>query len=274
VSTAIATGDDYKDETQRQWDNDPCGSHYVAGASRHTLEWFTKIEEHRYGEYGPWMPELMEFAQHGGQDVLEIGGGMGTDLAQFARHGARVTDVDLSSGHLQIAQENFALRGLTGRFVHQDAETLPFADGSFDLVYSNGVLHHTPNTAEVIGEIFRVLRPGGKVIAMVYAENSLIFWRNIAWAHGVVDTMLERYSIGEVMSRTVEFSEIGSRPLVKVYSAKRLRGLFRQFDGISVQKRQMVSGEVPRLLSRVPARWVARLAGWNLIIKAHKPQHA
>jgi hypothetical protein len=61
---------------------------------------------------------------------------------------------------------------------------------------------------------------------MFYAENSLIFWRNIAWGHGLVDTMLEQYSIGEVMSRTVEFSEIGSRPLVKVYSAKRLRRMF------------------------------------------------
>jgi len=273
TATRIETGDDYKDETQRQWDNDPCGSHYVSGTPRHTLEWFTKVEAHRYGEYGPWMPDVMEFARHGGEDVLEIGGGMGTDLAQFARHGARVTDVDLSVGHLQLAQENFALRGLTGRFVHQDAEKLPFPDASFDLVYTNGVLHHTPNTSEVIDEIFRVLRPGGKVIAMFYAENSLIFWRNIAWGHGLVDTMLEQYSIGEVMSRTVEFSEIGSRPLVKVYSAKRLRRMFGRFESISVQKRQMVPGEVPRVLRRVPARWIARFAGWNLIIKAHKPRH-
>jgi ubiquinone/menaquinone biosynthesis C-methylase UbiE len=272
VASAIATGDAYKDETQRQWDNDPCGSHYVKDTPRHTLDWFTKVEDHRYGEYGPWMPEVMEFAGHAGEDVLEIGGGMGTDLAQFARHGSRVTDVDLSVGHLQLARENFELRGLTGRFVHQDAETLPFPDASFDLVYSNGVLHHTPNTSQVVDEIFRVLRPGGKVIAMFYAENSLIFWRNIAWGHGLVDAMLEQYSIGEVMSRTVEFTEIGSRPLVKVYSARRLRRLFGRFGGISVTKRQMVNGEVPRVLSRIPAKWVARVAGWNLIVKAHKPR--
>ena len=81
----------------------------------HTLEWFVKTEAHRYGDYAPWMPEVMEFAQHAGEDVLEIGGGMGTDLAQFAAHGARVTDVDLSGGHLELAQENFELRGLAGR---------------------------------------------------------------------------------------------------------------------------------------------------------------
>jgi glycosyltransferase involved in cell wall biosynthesis/ubiquinone/menaquinone biosynthesis C-methylase UbiE len=274
VAAGLDTGDAYKDETQRQWDNDPCGSHYVTGTPRHTLDWFTKVEDHRYGEYGPWMPEVMEFSRHAGEEVLEIGGGMGTDLAQFAKHGARVTDVDLSSGHLQLAQENFELRGLQGRFVHQDAETLPFPDNSFDLVYSNGVLHHTPNTPLVVDEIFRVLRPGGRVIAMFYAENSLIYWRNIVWGHGLVDTMLEQYSIGEVMSRTVEFTEIGSRPLVKVYSAKRLRRLFHRFEQIAILKRQMVPGEVPRILARVPARWIARGAGWNLIIKARKPSRS
>jgi hypothetical protein len=49
--------------------------------------------------------------------------------------------------------------------------------------------------------------------------------------------------------------------------------MFGRFDGISVQKRQMVPGEVPRVLRRIPARWIARFAGWNLIIKARKPRH-
>ena len=71
---------------------------------------------------------------------------MGTDLAQFALHGARVTDLDLSSGHLELAKENFAVRGLQGAFVQHDAESLVFDDNTFDVVYSNGVLHHTPNT--------------------------------------------------------------------------------------------------------------------------------
>jgi hypothetical protein len=106
---------------------------------------------------------------------------------------------------------------------------------------------------------------------MFYAENSLIFWRNIVFGHGVRDTMLEQYSIGEVMSRTVECSEIGSRPLVKVYSANRLRRMFSRFERLSVSKRQMVPGEVPRLLARVPVRWVGRAAGWNLIVKGYKP---
>src|SRR5262245_28090592 len=142
----LSTGDDYKDEVQNQWDNNPCGSQYGKQAQPHTLEWFKEIERHRYQDYAPWMVETMEFALHSGKKLLEIGGGIGTDLAQFARRGADVTDIDLSAGHLTLAQENFRLRGLHGRFIHHDAENLPFDDNSFDVVYSNGVIHHTPNT--------------------------------------------------------------------------------------------------------------------------------
>jgi len=202
--------------------------------------------------------------------VLEVGGGMGTDLAQFARHGAIVTDVDLSEGHLQLAQENFRLRGLTGRFVHHDAESLPFDDGSFDLVYSNGVIHHTPNTARAVAEILRVLKPGGRVIAMVYAENSLQYWRNLVWHYGLKSGDLATKSMAEIMSRTVERSGTDARPLVKVYTRERLRSLFRAFGGIRIVQRQISPELVPRRL-RTLMPLVERVAGWNLIIKAMKP---
>jgi glycosyltransferase involved in cell wall biosynthesis/ubiquinone/menaquinone biosynthesis C-methylase UbiE len=269
---AVQTGQVYKDEVQRQWDNDPAGSHYVKKASPHTLEWFLEAEAYRYGEYAPWMHETMEFERHSGERVLEIGGGMGTDLAQFARHGALVTDLDLSSGHLELAKENFRLRGLSGEFVLHDAETLVFDDNMFDLVYSNGVLHHTPNTREVVREIFRVLKPGGRAIVMMYAENSLHYWRNLVWAIGLKDHELDRCSMGEIMSGAVERSDNASaRPLVKVYTKRRLRRLFDGFVEMGIVQRQMVPDEVPRLLARVPVGTLGTIMGWNLIIKARKP---
>jgi glycosyltransferase involved in cell wall biosynthesis/ubiquinone/menaquinone biosynthesis C-methylase UbiE len=269
----VATGDRFKDEVQRQWDNDPAGSHYVERAAPHTLEWFLEAEAYRYGDYAPWMPRTMEFAAHAGEDVLEIGGGMGTDLAQFALNGARVTDLDLSAGHLELAKENFRLRGLEGTFVHHDAETLPFPDNRFDVVYSNGVLHHTPNTRAAVGEIRRVLRPGGQAIVMVYAENSLIYWRNLVWAIGLQEGRLSHASMGEIMSWAVERSDnAGARPLVKVYTRRRLAALFDGFTDVRIEQQQLIPGEVPRILARVPRRWLARLLGWNLVIKARKPR--
>ncbi len=269
----IATGDAYKDEVQRQWDNDPAGSHYVKEAERHTLEWFLEVEAYRYKEYAPWMHETMEFAKHAGERVLEVGGGIGTDLAQFARHGAVVTDLDLSAGHLALARENFERRGLPGTFVLHDAETLPFDDGSFDLVYSNGVIHHTPNTRDVVREIYRVLKPGGRAIIMVYAENSLHYWRNLVLAIGLKEGQFNHQSIGDIMSAAVERSDNASaRPLVKVYTKRRLRHLFEQFADIEIVQRQMVPAEAPRLLSRVPVSLLGRMMGWNLVIKARKPR--
>ena len=273
-SPAIETGDAYKDEVQRQWDNDPAGSHYVKAASPHTLPWFLEAEAYRYREYGPWMAETMEFARHSGRRVLEIGGGMGTDLAQFAQHGALVTDLDLSSGHLELAKENFRLRGLAGEFVLHDAESLVFDDDTFDVVYSNGVLHHTPNTRQVVREIFRVLKPGGRAIVMMYAENSLHYWRNLVWAIGLKEGQLGQYSMGEIMSRSVERSDnAAARPLVKVYTKKRLMKLFDGFADVEIVQRQMVPAEVPRLLTWVPLPTLGKLMGWNLVVKARKPKH-
>jgi len=268
----ITTGDAYKDQVQKQWNSDPAGSHYVVESAAHTKEWFLEAERHRYGAYAPWMPATMEFDRHGGQEVLEIGGGMGTDLAQFAAHGARVTDLDLSSGHLTLAKENFVVRGLRGRFIQHDAETLVFDDDSFDVVYSNGVLHHTPNTRRVVQEIRRVLRPGGLAIVMVYAEDSLHYWRNIMWNIGLREGQLRRYSMGELMSRTVERSDnAAAHPLVKAYTRRRLRELFAGFERISIVQRQLEPRAGPKTLKFVSRQRLGTIMGWNLVLKARKP---
>jgi ubiquinone/menaquinone biosynthesis C-methylase UbiE len=269
ATASITTGDAYKDQAQNQWNQNPVGSQHARESQPHTLEWFREVERHRYSEYAPWMPEAMEFASHANQDVLEIGGGIGTDLAQFAINGARVTDIDLAIGHLRLAEENFRLRGLPGRFIHHDAESLPFDDRSFDVVYSNGVLHHTPNTAAVVREILRVLRPGGRAIVMLYAERSLHYWRKLVWQLGVKEGALDRISMGEIMSRTVERSANDARPLVKVYSKARAAALFKDFARVEILQRQLEPGELPASL-RWALPYIERRWGWNLIIKADK----
>jgi glycosyltransferase involved in cell wall biosynthesis/ubiquinone/menaquinone biosynthesis C-methylase UbiE len=269
----VNTGDAYKEEVQNQWNNNPVGSHYAKAARPETLEWFHEVEAYRYGQYAPWMPKVMEFDRHAGHEVLEIGGGLGTDLSQFARHGACVTDLDLSAGHLALAQQNFALRGLQGRFVHQDAEELPFPDASFDLVYSNGVLHHTPNTRRVVGEIYRVLKPGGRAIVMMYAENSYHYWHKLVWILGLNERRLNRYSMAEIMSRHVEITDKIGRPLVKVYTPATLRKLFDQFSDRRIYQRQLIRDELPHFVRKwAPLGVAGRFAGWNIIIKAAKPR--
>lgn len=272
AAVRVDTGDAYKEQVQDQWNHNPVGTHYATHTEPHTLEWFQEVEAYRYGTYAPWMPSMMEFDRHSGHEVLEIGGGVGTDLSQFARHGAHVTDLDLSAGHLAHARENFERRGLKGRFVHHDAESLPFPDNTFDLVYSNGVLHHTPNTTHVAAEIRRVLKPGGRIIIMMYAEWSSHYWRELVGRLGLERDLLKRLSMGEIMSRYVEISQNDARPLVKVYTAARLKALFDGFENKVVYKRQLLASERPRWASWMPLELAGRVMGWNVILKARKPQ--
>lgn len=118
-----------------------------------------------------------------------------------------------------------------------------------------------------------MLKPGGKAIIMVYAENSLHYWRNLVWTIGIKENKLQVRSMGEIMSRAVERSDnAAARPLVKVYTAGRLRKLFAGFEDIEILQRQMLNDEKPRLLARVPTRVFEHRIGWNLIIKARKPR--
>lgn len=262
-----------KREVRNQWNNDPCGSHYVSTNEElgvKSLEWFQAVEKHRYNDYAPWMPKIIGFEKYKNKKVLEIGGGLGTDLVQFAKHGAFVTDIDLSTGHLRHALQNFALRELPGEFNVGDAEALPYADNSFDLVYSNGVIHHTPQTQKVIDEMFRVLKPGGEIVCMVYAQNSLHFWVNIFFWYGLRRGELLDHSVNEIMSKEVEVSSTGATPLVKVYTGRRLKKMFSRFGEVDVCKRQMVLAEVPKLLRFIPLGILERLLGWNLIVRATK----
>ena len=132
------------------------------------------------------MPRVMGFGKFRGARLLEIGCGMGTDLLQFARGGARCTGVDLTPRSVEITRHRFRLYGMDGAFMIADGERLPFASESFDVVYSNGVLHHTPDTAGAIREVHRVLRPGGVARVMLYHRNSLKYWSEIVLRRGLL----------------------------------------------------------------------------------------
>src|ERR1041385_1659202 len=162
--------------SREQWSQDPCGAEYDRDHPLGTREFFDTIEQHRYSEYAPWMPTVMGFDRFAGAHLLEIGCGMGSDLVQFARGGAICTGVDITPRSIEIARHRFALYGQPGNFAVADAEHLPFSDESFDVVYSNGVLHHTPDTAAAVRELHRVLRPGGTARVMLYHRQSLCYW--------------------------------------------------------------------------------------------------
>ena len=263
-----------KIRAREQWGQDPCGAEYEREHELGTREFFEGVEKYRYQEYAPWMPRVMGFDQFRGARLLEIGCGMGSDLLQFARGGARCVGIDLTPRSVEITRHRFKLYDAAGAFMIADGEHLPFASETFDVVYSNGVLHHTRDTAGAIREVHRVLRPGGTAKVMLYHRNSLNYWFEIILRRGLLGgEFLRGRSAEEIMSRVIEFSDHDARPLVKVYSRKQARALFSEFRDVHVDVEQLMRDELRFLSPAVSERRLHKLAnriGWNVIVTATK----
>ena len=129
----------------------------------------------------PHIMQFVPFTEMRCKEVLEIGCGAGVDGSLFAASGARYTGVDLTSLAILASRRYFEMLGMSGVFQVENAEQLGFRDSSFDVVYSYGVLHHTPNPAKAVHEIHRVLRPGGKVYLMLYHRHSVNYLRILSY---------------------------------------------------------------------------------------------
>jgi SAM-dependent methyltransferase len=137
-------------------------------------EFFAETEAYRF-EKLHYLPLLVDFAGYRGQKLLDVGCGLGNDLARFAQGGAVVTGVDLTPRAIELASANFAQRGLKGDFQVMNGEALGFPDASFDVVYCHTVLHFTPDPERMVREIHRVLKPGGLAILMTVNRRSWLF---------------------------------------------------------------------------------------------------
>jgi SAM-dependent methyltransferase len=266
-----------KRETQKQWSRDPCGAVTARDVEIGSWEFYRRVEADRYQSYAPWMKEVMGFSRHAGKRVLEIGPGLGTDHAQFARAGAEMYALDLTAVHLEHTRRRFDLEGLATRPVRGDAEDLPLADGSFDVVYSFGVLHHTPSTARAVREIHRVLRPGGLAIVGLYHKHSAFYWVYTLLLRGVLRGGLWRRGYRRLMAE-IEYRSPGSDavPLVKVVSRRECRRLFAPFSSLAIRTHHFDLNHALPLVPPTRGRWreaVERLGapwGWYLTVFARK----
>src|SRR5262245_51807964 len=145
------------------WDDNPVAAAAIR-ADLGTTEYFAAFDTLREsGDCEPraFSEEIHGYSKSAGVSVLDVGCGNGYVLSHYARHGARVSGVDITPTAVQLSQRRFELAGLEGRFDVIDGERLPYPDGAFDVVCSMGVLHHVSDPAPLVDEIYRVLKPGG-----------------------------------------------------------------------------------------------------------------
>jgi SAM-dependent methyltransferase len=158
------------------WDARPCN---IRHSSRPvgSREYFDEVEQRKHF-VEPHIPGFAQFERWRGKRVLEVGCGIGTAAVNFARHGADYTGVELSKTSLDLTRQRFDVNGLTGRLILCNAEQLSahVEANPYDLVYSFGVIHHSPNQRAIVEEIRKVVRDDGEFRCMLYARNS---WKDV-----------------------------------------------------------------------------------------------
>lgn len=157
---------------EEYWDNRPCNirhSNRLLGSK----EYFDEVEMRKY-KVEPHIPAFADFPKYNGKKVLEVGCGIGTDAVNFVRQGALYTGLELSSESLRICQKRMNVFGLNARLIKLNAEKISPGEvgNGFDLVYSFGVIHHSPDPKLIISKIANVLKPDGELKLMLYAKNS------------------------------------------------------------------------------------------------------
>jgi SAM-dependent methyltransferase len=297
---AIDANADLKERVRAFWQAHPCGTKF-SDAEMGTPEFFERVEAHRYDK--EWhIPGAAGFAGTRGLRVLEIGCGLGTDGAQFAKAGADYTGIDLTEAAIDLARTRFEVSGLKGEFRVADAENLDFADDSFDRVYAHGVLHHTPDTARAVAEIHRVLKPGGRAAVMLYHRGSYNYRVGIrilrrAGArllksengmriiHRLTGEPIESLREHAGLLRSSSNGYLGSdeflsqstdgagNPLARVYSRREARELFGNFREVKLRAYFLNKRFIPLIGKLLPRGFESALAsrwGWHLWIYATK----
>ncbi len=202
-----------KEATQAYWDENVT-NWKVATQDHDTLGFFEELEEYRF-EKLHYLPKLVNFAGYEGKQLLDVGCGLANDTSRFARGGALVTGIDLSSRAATLSQRNFELRGLEGTFKQMDGGNLEFADNSFDVVYCHTVLHFAYNPEAIIKEIHRVLKPGGQAIIMTVNRHSwlMVMHKLMGVEIDYLDSpVFHPYTISEFRNLLRPFSQVNIIP--------------------------------------------------------------
>jgi len=266
-----------KQQVRDFWQAAACGEVYAQGASlRERLDTQART---RYA-LEPYLARFARFEDGRSLDVLEIGVGMGADHLEWARRSPRsLTGVDLTAQAVELTRARLGLHGFRSRLLRTDAEQLPFRAGSFDLVYSWGVIHHSPDTPAAVREIRRVLRPGGRARVMIYQRRSLV--GAMLWLRYALLAGRPELSLTEVYARQLE------SPGTKAYTPAEARAMFSGFDAVELRSElspgdllegaagQRHGGVLLQAARRIYPRWavkrVLRGLGLHLMIEATRP---
>jgi len=228
-------------------------------------EFYQDADNFRY-KFEPYVIDLIKSFASKGKLILEVGCGMGTDSRLISRLDADIVSLDLSMRNVSFSLKGMSLLGLKGKGVNSDAENLPFRDGTFDIVYSYGVLHHTPDTQKAINEVYRVLKPNGKAVIMLYHKG---------YAYYALLLMHGYKKILGIYNKDRLTSQYDHTPLSRMYSKQEIKRIFCNYRNLKlsvVTYGGIQAHALLKYLYKAFQRWnfLMRNFGSFLIIEAEK----
>jgi len=250
-----------------------------------TKEYFDEVEARKY-LVEPHIPRLAEFERWNGKKVLEIGCGIGTDTINFARHGAQVTAVDLTEKSLEVARQRAKLFGLESqiRFIQADAEQLSrfVPVEPYDLIYSFGVIHHTPHPHRVLDEIRKYLKRDSSVRIMVYNRWSWkVFWILFVYGKGQfwkLDRLIAQHSEAQTgCPVTYSYSRAGGKNLMAQHGLRVTKSFVDHIFPYHIREYTQYKYKKVWYFRWMPNplfRALERLLGWHLCLIAQPNEPA
>ncbi len=275
---------------QSFWQEHPCGDFLVGGLDKafkgDCEQFFVEYDRYRYTHEGHILTALDQFDWKG-KKVLEIGLGQGADSAQLIKRGAQWSGLDLTQAAVDRVRLRAEVEGLAIDDVKVgSALDNPYPDASFDIVFSHGVLHHIPEIGRAQAEIARVLKPGGKLIIMMYARYSLNYQVSIRIVRRVILALAvllglplpERHELHRENAKKVGLwnylkldnfihrsTDGAGNPYSKVYSLADVEKDFPEFKVVRSFKHWMHAPPLPT--AKLPG---GSLFGWHLWVELEK----
>ena len=260
------------------WERNPVAAQAIA-TEPGTPEYFRAFDALREDDTcePPYLSEAIHgYSTSAGLKVLDVGSGNGYVLMHYALNGAEAYGVDLTPRAVDLCRKRFLQASLPGTFTEIDGDHLPYPDATFDIVCAMGVLHHVGDPQPMVDEIYRTLKPGGRLIVMLYHRNS---WKNLVLLR--LRRLLDPAYRGLSQQQALNRNDGDDCPLAVVYSRREAAALFSRFVNHRFTINQLSWRQLFMLppLVRLAERWLppasrswpARTLGWNLYLDAERP---